>query len=429
MSAQLPHCNRRKPVHNFPSDPRYAPMTLQATASEMACLGREVFLSTAVLDLIIQCTALPPDVSKEPVPPMIASLGAMRFISSSNDTASMKRDQVALGEVWNGYQDTIFNLCCVLAPLLNPKPPLDVPQRLIIPVVEGSHFFVGCFDFSARDPGFFADISFYNSHQRSRKRLPKSIIPLNVVRQVNHFFNTYLIHEEKYAPLRQTDATLLCRVQYKECPEQNNGFDCGIFAVAILLHLSEQLEVKRDSFSLADVTRARSNLAEAFCLKSAVMTSDVFRNCFPCLCGRSIMESTGVEVVTCATATLPKKSAPLMYNIRTRSNPIVYDGDGATPQTAIALTSPMVIDVDTNVDVKNDEEGLLDPSPPRREGTTTTSTISTTASMNLDTDNDTRTTDTALYRIMEEKQLEFFKDFNDVNVIIDSYESQTGNCL
>jgi Ulp1 family protease len=31
---------------------------------------------------------------------------------------------------------------------------------------------------------------------------------------------------------------LLCRVQYKECPEQNNCFDCGIFAVAIILHLS-----------------------------------------------------------------------------------------------------------------------------------------------------------------------------------------------
>ena len=153
MSAQLPRRNRRKPVHNFPSDPRYAPMTVQATASEMACLGREVFLSTAVLDLFIQCTALPPDVSKEPIPPMIASLGAMRFISSSNDTASMKQDQVALDEVWNWYQDTIFNLRCVLAPLLNPKPPLDVPQRLIIPVVKGSHFFVGCFDFSVRDPG------------------------------------------------------------------------------------------------------------------------------------------------------------------------------------------------------------------------------------------------------------------------------------
>ena len=89
----------------------------------------------------------------------------------------------------------------------------------------------------------------------------------------------------------------------------------------------------------------------------------------------------------------------------------------------------MVLDVHTNVRVKNDEEGLLDPSPPRREGTTTTSTISTTASMNLDTDNDTRTTDTALYRIMEEKQLEFFKDLNDVDVIIESYESQTGNRL
>ena len=69
MSAQLPRRNRQKPVHNFPSDPRYAPMTLQVTASEMMCLGREVFLSTAVLDLIIHYTALPPDVSKEPVTP------------------------------------------------------------------------------------------------------------------------------------------------------------------------------------------------------------------------------------------------------------------------------------------------------------------------------------------------------------------------
>jgi hypothetical protein len=200
---------------------------------------------------------------------------------------------------------------------------------------------------------------------------------------------------------------LPCRVQYKEFPEQNNVIDCGIFAVAIVLHLSERLEVKRDSFSQADVINARSNLAEAFCLESAVMTSDVFKNCFPHLCDRSIMESTGAEVISRATATLPKKSAPFRYNIIKRSYPFVYDGDGATPQPAIALTSPMVLDADTNVDVENDEEGLLDPSPPRREGTTATSTISTTASMNPDTDNDTRTTDTALYRIMEEKQLEF----------------------
>ena len=456
MSAQLPRRNRRKPVHNFPSDPRYTSMTLQATASEMACLGREVFLSTAVLDCIIQCTALPPDVSKEPVPPMIASLGAMPFISSSNVTASLKRQEVELDEVWNGHQNTIFNLRRVLAPLLNPKPPLDLPQRLIVPVVEGAHFFVGCFDFSVRDPDFFVDISFYDSLQRSRKRLPKSSTPLDIVRQVNHFFNTYLIHEENFAPLRQTDASLLRRVQYKECPEQTNGFDCGIFAVAIVLHLSERIEVKMDSFSQADVTKGRSQLAEAFCLESAVMTSDVFRNCFPCLCGRSIIESTGVEVITRVTELPPKQSATLRYNIRTRSKHIVYGGDGATPHSAITFTSPLVTDHDTNAkhssasvsfkkrhhnkistgtgngslaSAKNDEEVLFDPSPPRPDLTTTTSTISTTASMNLDTDNDSRTTDTALYRIMEEQQLESFKDLNDVSALIDSYESQTGNRL
>jgi hypothetical protein len=61
MSAQHSPSRRstrrgNRAAGQVPGDPRYAATTLTATASEMSCLGKKVFLSTAVLDCIIQCT-------------------------------------------------------------------------------------------------------------------------------------------------------------------------------------------------------------------------------------------------------------------------------------------------------------------------------------------------------------------------------------
>jgi hypothetical protein len=54
MSTQFSGRHRRKHMHHFPSDPRYANVTLKATASKISSLFRDDFLSTAVLDFIIQ---------------------------------------------------------------------------------------------------------------------------------------------------------------------------------------------------------------------------------------------------------------------------------------------------------------------------------------------------------------------------------------
>jgi hypothetical protein len=223
MSAQLSRRNCRKPVHHFPSDPHYANVILKNTASEISCLGRDVFLSTAVLDFIFQSAVLPPDVSEERVPPMIGSLGSVAFISSANLTASYKQDQVSTIETWDVNQDIIFNLCITYAPLLNPKPHPRLPQWLILPVVKDAHFFVGCFDFSVNDPDFFTNISFYDSLDHARSPVPNASTALDIVRQVNLFFNTYLIHKEKFSRLQQTDTNLLRCVDYKVCPFQTNG--------------------------------------------------------------------------------------------------------------------------------------------------------------------------------------------------------------
>jgi hypothetical protein len=167
-------------MHHFPRDPRYANVTLKATASEITCLGRDVFLSTAVLDFIFQSVALPPDVPEECVPPMIGSLVSVAFIFSANLTASYKQDQVFTIETWNANQDIISNLPITLAPSLNHKPHPRLAQRLILPVVKDAHFFVGCFD-------FFINISFYDSLDRAGKPVPKLSTASDIVRQVNLF--------------------------------------------------------------------------------------------------------------------------------------------------------------------------------------------------------------------------------------------------
>ena len=61
MFRKLPRPNgRHKWAGHFPGDPRYvAGGIFTAPADDIACLGRKVFLSTAVLDCIIHLSLSP----------------------------------------------------------------------------------------------------------------------------------------------------------------------------------------------------------------------------------------------------------------------------------------------------------------------------------------------------------------------------------
>ena len=80
-------------------------------------------------------------------------------------------------------------------------------------------------------------------------------------------------------------------------------------------------------------------MADVFSSRSGVMTSNVFRNCFPYLCGGIIIESMGVKVVTSVTDYVKENARTFRHNCSTRSNSIMYDGDGVTAETAITLTT------------------------------------------------------------------------------------------
>jgi Ulp1 family protease len=48
---------------------------------------------------------------------------------------------------------------------------------------------------------------------------------------------------------------ILEKATNQECPQQYNGFDCGLFLFGILLHIANNVPVTSDVFSSSNVTR------------------------------------------------------------------------------------------------------------------------------------------------------------------------------
>ena len=95
--SSLTSSSQRNRITCFPGDPRYAAIKLTATAAEFSRLSRKEFLSMAVLDSILQHTALPQDnASEEIIPPMIGSLGCDTWMTASNYNASLTRKEVEI---------------------------------------------------------------------------------------------------------------------------------------------------------------------------------------------------------------------------------------------------------------------------------------------------------------------------------------------
>lgn len=78
-----------------------------------------------------------------------------------------------------------------------------------------------------------------------------------MVKMVNLFFNNYILHEKKCLCLRQSDTEMRSRqVQYKDSSSQENGHNCGIFAVTTILHLVEEhILLTSKLFSQTPVTK------------------------------------------------------------------------------------------------------------------------------------------------------------------------------
>ena len=133
------HRRRHKWLGHFPGDPRYPSSTVKASASDFSCLGKKVYLSTSVLDCILHVSALNPTLSNDISPPMIGSLGCEAFILSLNESNSHPEGNVVEPPIPKNHLSKIRSM---FSGMLNDCAPIGHLQRLIIPKVASSHFFV-----------------------------------------------------------------------------------------------------------------------------------------------------------------------------------------------------------------------------------------------------------------------------------------------
>ena len=270
---------RQKWSGHFPDDPRFPNFgnTLKATAAEFHRLGEEDFLSTAVLDCLIHISALHPtsmlDIDNAP---LLGSLGCVSFLQANLSSSSEDHAMSSSSTHRSTRNSTLRQR---LSGMLDHTHSNGVHQHLIIPIHADIHFFVICFQFSlhvsltART--FFKNIHVYDSMENHNSVPSRNRYVINAVHKVVDFFNTFILHDEENVSLHEDWRDVLNRTTYMNCPRQDNGYDCGIFSVACILHLSEHSQLDESSFSQSDITKARSLLAVAFSSNASMTTNDL----------------------------------------------------------------------------------------------------------------------------------------------------------
>ena len=409
------------------------------------------------MDCILHVSAVNPISSKDVSSPMIGSLGCEAFILSLNESNSHPEGNVVEPPITKNHLSKIRSM---FSGMLNDCAPIGHLQRLIIPKVASSHFFVVCFDFSVtvsqNEPYFFKHILVYDS-------LVKNVVAfaptaskdvMSLVKEVNIFFNTFILHGDNYTHLQECNDHLLQRVKFHQCPIQNNGYDCGIFAVACALHLSEHVPVTATTFSDADVRRARSILALAFSTKDACIksTREEVRQCFPMLRHDSVdvPVDSDVEMMIPLTSlfltTRSTRRNPISldcnfnaFNAGSRQKPITFstppqglicnrDGNDTTESdSSIQAASRSVM-----VNLQNSEAIITnDASSPTLTTVNAeeTSIIDTSSIIDTVVNNTICNVDNLMLLIMEEQQVHSFKALTDVDNIVHAYEQRSGNRL
>jgi hypothetical protein len=230
MSAQLGlHSCPKKLAGHFPGDPRYSSTTLSATAEAISCLGQDVFLSTAVLDCIIQRTAVLPELSQDLVPPMIGSFGYEEFMLSSNLTASFPREKFSISAAWKVHNEKVLKLRTSLAGILHHQPnsSSSVRQRLIIPIVKARHFFVACFVFLSGILIFLLKFPF-TTHWRKATSTEKCEISMRLVEDLqNRGYCFAFKKNQAWQEMEQTKVLEKVRHSLRDCERTRDKKDAG----------------------------------------------------------------------------------------------------------------------------------------------------------------------------------------------------------
>ena len=142
-------------------------------------------------------------------------------------------------------------------------------SKIIIINTNDAHYFVISikFDPTSSDDNIFPEVLVYDSIKisncRRNMKKPPVTMATTFLKKLQFFFAKYVLYDTDFEKLLlSNDEYILKNIDYKDCPNQTNGYDCSLFAYAITLHLVNNVEVKETTFIQEDITRFRFALGK-----------------------------------------------------------------------------------------------------------------------------------------------------------------------
>ena len=161
-------------------------------------------------------------------------------------------------------------------------------HKFVFPHVGNLHFFVIVIthDASIEDP--WLTVECYNSLRPGRNR-NKLVHQTSEFGKFLHIFATFWNNFIWYKRKDKREVNfqeLLQKGTVQPCPQQQNGIDCGLFAVSIAMYDIDNVPVSRTTFSQQDVSALRRAIVSA--CDDADISEDITRNARKYLSRQSI---------------------------------------------------------------------------------------------------------------------------------------------
>ncbi|KAG7350064.1 hypothetical protein IV203_012661 [Nitzschia inconspicua] len=168
--------------------------------------------------------------------------------------------------------------------------------EFISPCCSHNHFFVVKVIFDIQDPSIFSEVCVYDSLHRTGRRtdaVNRHAPPAQYLCQLQLFLAQFcFVGLPQSEVLAKNPKYILRNAVYAQCPVQENGHDCALFAYASVLHIVHGHALSAVTLTQQNITQLRDGLNTVLtCNTPDVNTPDpkkflsstFLRSFFPCL--------------------------------------------------------------------------------------------------------------------------------------------------
>ena len=237
-SSRLFTALKEEPMESFFGDPRYSKAINKVLLHEYLNLKDHKVLHMNILDFFLQSACRTLEKETYESKSLLGSFYTFNVMEQHNKYTP--KNQSAIKRMQTQMRKLV----------------LPGNKFIIIPYCGDNHFMV--FLVETDSEAYLKSVVCYDSLQKSSRH---SHLPS----PVRKFLQTLCIFWNKNVKSSKDNNqqnNLLKNVVLKECPQQKNSIDCGLFAVGICLHLLDGIDIQHNTFTQDNITLFRNNVSK-----------------------------------------------------------------------------------------------------------------------------------------------------------------------